>query len=86
MGQRGRGTAPYMNPEPQAEEPQEWPGGPDAVDVPDREDGPVSHDLPPDKNPGSHEAPDELTEPDDKSQDPDTGTSGEGDVPEEPPA
>ena len=65
-------------PTPSTEEPERFPGGPDALDDQSRygeiPDGPMGVDLPPDKNPATANAgevvPDAVTEPDDKSQDP----------------
>ncbi len=63
------------------------PGGPDAAEHEDGPGGPTGRDLPPDKNPATDdELPEDIAEPDDKSQEPDTGTSGEGPVADEPPA
>ncbi len=65
-------------PDPRTEPPEKFPGGPDALadearygEIPD---GPMGVDLPPDKNPET--ALDDgtlnrVTEPDDKSQEPD---------------
>ena len=65
-------------PTPRVEEPERFPGGPDALDDQSKygeiPGGPVGVDLPPDKNPvtatGDNPVP-EITEPDDKSQEPD---------------
>lgn len=64
-------------PNPHVEEPERFPGGPDALaDQPrygEIPDGPMSVDLPPDKNPATAHADDvvpEVTEPDDKPQEP----------------
>jgi hypothetical protein len=74
-------------PTPQTEEPERFPGGADALDDQSRygeiPDGPVGVDLPPDKNPTTafavQDVPGEVTEPDDKPQDPDEdGDSDEG--------
>lgn len=77
-------------PTPTAEEPQLLPGGADSLADPkygDTPGDPVPRDLDPAANPAvDEEAPDEVKEPDDKQQEPDEGTSGEGDTPEEPPA
>ncbi|MBF4766704.1 hypothetical protein ISU10_02855 [Nocardioides agariphilus] len=66
-------------PTPQVEEPERFPGGADALsnqakygEIPD---GPMGVDLPPDKNPLTALADDrvpEVSEPDDKSQEPET--------------
>lgn len=74
-------------PTPQTEEPERFPGGADALDDQARygeiPDGPVGVDLPPDKNPTTAFAVDslrdEVTEPDDKPQEPEAD-----DVAEEP--
>ena len=65
-------------PTPQVEEPERFPGGPDALDDQSKygeiPDGPMGVDLPPDQNPATAVADDrvpEITEPDDKSQEPD---------------
>ena len=77
-------------PTPAAEEPQLLPGGADSIEDPkygDTPGDPVPRDLDPDANPAvDEEAPREVKEGDDKSQEPDEGTSGEGDTPDEPPA
>ena len=65
-------------PTPQTEDPERFPGGADALDDQSRfgeiPDGPLGVDLPPDKNPATADVdrviPDAVTEPDDKSQDP----------------
>ncbi len=65
-------------PTPQTEDPERFPGGADALDDQTRygeiPDGPMGVDLPPDKNPATANAdevvPDAITEPDDKTQDP----------------
>jgi hypothetical protein len=65
-------------PTPQTQEPEKFPGGPDALADQSRygeiPDGPMGVDLPPDKNPTTAlsqiQVP-EVGEPDDKSQDPD---------------
>ena len=66
-------------PDPQAEEPEKFPGGADALEDQSRYGeiprGPMGVDLPPDKNPVTALANDslpEVTEPDDKSQEPET--------------
>lgn len=76
-------------PEPQTEEPQLQPGGADSTDDPKYGDTPgdlVPRDLDPEENPavGEDHVPDEIKQLDDKSQEPDEGTSGEDDTPEEP--
>jgi hypothetical protein len=66
-------------PNPHVEEPERFPGGPDALDDQSRygeiPDGPMGVDLPPDKNPSTavdpDQIPDAVTEPDDKQQEPD---------------
>ena len=73
------------------EPPELYPGGADAIDDPekygDTPGPPTTRDLPPEDNPAVHDVlPDEITAPDDKSQEPDTGTSGEGDTTQETPA
>lgn len=77
-------------PAPETQEPQLLPGGADSLEDPkygDTPGDPVPRDLNPDANPAvDDEAPREVKEPDDKQQEPDTGTSGEGDTPQEPPA
>lgn len=79
-------TSP-QTPSPAVEEPQDNPGGPDAVEHDDGPGGPTGRDLPPDDNATTDDlVPEELTEPDDKEQGPDEGVSGEGPVPDEPPA
>ena len=65
-------------PTPQTEEPERFPGGPDALEDQSRYGeipaGPMGVDLPPDLNPataiGDGRVP-EIAEPDDKSQEPD---------------
>jgi hypothetical protein len=56
-------------PTPFAEEPQLVPGGVDALEE-DPADNGLPRDLHPDDNPADEVVPDELTEPDDKSQAP----------------
>ena len=65
-------------PTPHTEEPEKFPGGPDALADQSRygeiPDGPMGVDLPPDKNPvtaGAGDRVPEIGEPDDKSQEPD---------------
>jgi hypothetical protein len=66
-------------PTPHAEEPERFPGGPDALEDQSRygeiPDGPLGVDLPPDKNPAAAndgtQLPEGVTESDDKSQEPD---------------
>ena len=66
-------------PTPRTEEPERFPGGADALDDQSRYGdipaGPMGVDLPPDKNPTTAYAVDdvreEVTEPDDKTQEPD---------------
>lgn len=79
-------------PRPDGVEPPDLhPGGADSIDDPekygDTPGPPTTRDLPPEDNPAVDEIlPDEVAEPDDKSQEPDTGTSGEGDTAQEPSA
>jgi len=73
------------------EPPELHPGGPDAIDDPekygDTPGPPATRDLPPEDNPAVDDViPDEVAEPDDKSQEPDTGTSGDDDIQDEPSA
>lgn len=72
------------------EPPDLHPGGADSIDDPkygDTPGPPATRDLPPEDNPAVDEIlPDEVAEADDKSQEPDTGTSGEDDTEQEPPA
>ena len=65
-------------PTPSVEEPERFPGGPDALADQSRygeiPDGPMGVDLPPDKNPVTALTDDkvpEISEPDEKSQEPD---------------
>lgn len=76
-------------PEATTEEPDLLPGGADSIDDPkygDTPGDPVPRDLGPEDNPavGEEQVPDEIKQLDDKSQEPDEGTSGEADTPEEP--
>jgi hypothetical protein len=76
-----------QHPEPQSEEPQLSPGGPDSVADPkygDTPGPPTTRDLPPEDNPAVDDVlPEEIREEDEeKTQDPDR-TSGEGPIPEE---
>ncbi len=68
-------------PTPQTEEPERFPGGADALDDQERygeiPDGPMGVDLPPDLQPGGADVPLEIAEPDDKTQEPEEGDSGE---------
>lgn len=77
-------------PTPKAEKPQLLPGGADSLEDPkygDTPGDPVPRDLDPDDNPAVDDsAPEAVKERDDKQQEPDEGTSGEGDTPPEPPA
>jgi hypothetical protein len=61
-------------PNPHVEEPERFPGGPDALADQSRygeiPDGPVGVDLPPEVTPSSVDVPDTVTEPDDKPQEP----------------
>ena len=63
-------------PEPKAEEPQLYPGGVDSLEdekkYGERLDEPAIPDLPSERNPAVEEdqVPDEITEPDDKQQEP----------------
>ncbi len=65
------------------------PGGTDALVGPEYGEmpgAPVPRDLDPDSNPAVDDvAPDEVTAPDEKRQEPDRGVSG-GNTPDEPPA
>jgi hypothetical protein len=74
-------------PTPHTEEPERFPGGPDALADQERygeiPDGPMGVDLPPDKHPSIREAPDEVHEPDDKPQEP-TAEDEDSDEPETP--
>ncbi len=69
-------------PEPYAEEPQLVPGGVDALDG-DPADSGLARDLDPDDNPAVDDVlPDEISEPDEKSQAPDDGAEDkESDTP-----
>ena len=65
-------------PTPHVEEPERFPGGPDALDDQSKYGeipaGPMGVDLPPDLNPATARDDDrvpEVAEPDDKSQEPD---------------
>jgi hypothetical protein len=79
-------------PDPDVEEPELFPGGPDAVDTPERYHNgldPAARDLDPDDNPAVDDAtPDEISQPDDKKQEPngDSGTESSDDGVTEPPA
>ena len=67
-------------PDATAEEPQLHPGGPDAADNPEYGETfeePIIPGLPPEVNPAADDVPDEVTEPDDKSQEPDNGQDQE---------
>lgn len=97
MGFTRMGTTPHMpehselRPENGVEPPERYPGGPDAIDDPEKygetPGPPTTRDLPPDDNPAVDDVlPEEIAEEDDKSQEPDTGTSGEDDMEHEPPA
>ena len=72
-------------PTPQTEEPERFPGGKDALDDQSRYGeiprGPVGVDLPPDLNPDAEAVPEGVTEPDDKSQQPDEGDTEEPETP-----
>ena len=57
-------------PEPTTDEPELVPGGTDAVE-PNQVEETLGRDLMPEDNPVDDEMPDEITEPDDKSQAPD---------------
>jgi len=65
-------------PESTAEEPQLLPGGTDAVETDEHDDG-LARDLDPDNNPAVEDAlPEEIAQPDDKKQEPDrNGTDKE---------
>lgn len=73
-------------PTPQKEEPEKFPGGADALEDQSRygeiPDGPMGVDLPPSLNPDQVQVPDAISEPDEKSQDPDA--EGEDAEPETP--
>jgi hypothetical protein len=93
----GAGGPPVIGvgdmPTPSVEEPERYPGGPDALDDQSRygeiPKGPIGVDLPPDKNPVTATADldvPEITDPDDKSQEPDESDDQvrESDEPETP--
>ena len=64
-------------PEPSTQEPELIPGGADALEDDPADDG-LGRDLVPDDNPAVDDVlPDELAEPDDKSQAPDGGADQE---------
>lgn len=68
-------------PEPTTEEPELIPGGADAI-AEDPEDGGLGRDLSPDDNPAVDDVlPEEIAEPDDKSQAPDNGEDAEAGTP-----
>ena len=80
-----------LGPKPEAttEPPERWPGGADSVADEEKygaiPDEPTVPDLSPDDNPAVEDAaPDEIKEPDEKSQEPDTGTSGTDEPADEP--
>jgi hypothetical protein len=80
-----------LGPKPEAttEPPERFPGGADSVADEEKygaiPDSPTVPDLNPDANPAVEDAaPDEVKEPDEKQQEPDRGTSGEDDPPDEP--
>jgi hypothetical protein len=79
-------TAVGPMPTPQKEEPEKFPGGADALEDQSRygeiPDTPLGVDLPPDLRPDAVELPDEITEPDDKTQEP--SEDDESDEPETP--
>ncbi len=67
---------PGPMPTPSTEEPELFPGGADAIA--DHRYGatpepPIGADMPAGKNPAASDAPDEVAEPDDKQQEPDSG-------------
>ena len=62
-------------PEPTTQDPELVPGGTDAL-IDNPVDDNLGRDLVPDENPVDEKMPDELTEPDDKSQSPE-GEAGE---------
>jgi hypothetical protein len=75
-------------PTPHVEEPEKFPGGPDALADQSRygeiPDGPMGVDLPPDKNPATADTEDkvpEVTQPDDKPQEPVEGEEHEPQTP-----
>lgn len=75
-------------PEPSTRETAPSPGGADSIDDPTLGDAagpPTTPDLPPGDVPGDEELPDELKDDSEGDQDPER-TSGEGPVPNEPPA
>lgn len=79
---------PGPKPDAEAEEPQLFPGGVDAIDDPkygDTPGDPVPRDLDPEDNPAVEDkAPDEITQPDEeKQQEPDSGDSGVDAPPDE---
>jgi hypothetical protein len=68
-------------PQPHTEEPELIPGGVDAI-AEDPQDGGLSRDLSPDDNPAVDDVlPEEVAEPDDKSQAPDNGEDAEAGTP-----
>ncbi len=78
-------------PEPEAETPEKFPGGADAIDdsgeFGDTPGGPATPELQPEDNPAVEDAmPDEIAEGDDKQQEPDDETGENEDQPTEPPA
>ena len=75
-------------PRAEAEDPEPNPGGPDAIndDAPFQGDDPtpLGHDLDPEDNPAvEDEMPDEVTEPEDKQQEPEGDDSGDTTDPKE---
>lgn len=79
-------------PEPETERPEHFPGGADAVDdsgkYGDTPGGPATRDLHPEGNPAveDDEVPDEISELDEKQQEPDDDSGENPDQPTEPPA
>jgi hypothetical protein len=73
---------PGPMPRPTSEEPELSPGGADAIDdhrfaaIPET---PIGADIPPAHNPASADAPEEISQPDDKQQEPDAD-SGDPDA------
>jgi hypothetical protein len=73
------------------EPPELHPGGADSIEDPEKYGAtpgpPTTRDLQPEDNPAVDDVlPDEVAEPDDKSQEPDTGTSGDEETHDEPSA
>ncbi|WP_374458096.1 hypothetical protein [Nocardioides sp.] len=67
-------------PEPTTQEPELYPGGADALAVDPADDG-LGRDLDPDDNPAVDDTvPDEISQPDDKQQEPDGSEDEESDT------